>query len=177
MKRHSLTGGLLALTVAFAGPLPSAEAVPFTVGSGGGLVVPKPVMPRIGITFGYGYRHPEKIASDCDPRTRGSAKTYKLTIRQIRGGVRLSFYSHDDPDIRSFRVSAMSQTLRPGKNPLPVWQTVKAPKGCRTVTTTVTGLRAGEGYDVWVDAISVRRVGAKGTIDRMIGRTGAFTAI
>lgn len=138
--------------------------------------VPRPVPPSIGFRIGHGYRHAEQWPLDCSVRAHGVPTTVKLTTRTLSGGLSLSFFSTGDPDVKSFRVSALSETLHLGPNPKPVWKTVTVPKGCRLVTATVNGLKKGDTYTVWVDAIMVRRLGAPGTLDRTVGRMGSVPA-
>ncbi|RKS77909.1 hypothetical protein CLV35_1612 [Motilibacter peucedani] len=169
-----------------AAPVPAASAVsraalvPVTTGGYVPLFpypVPRLTPPRIGFSFGYGYRHPELPPRDCDPRLRGVPRTIKLSATATKGALKVSFYSTNDPDITKFRVTARSQTLVAGKNPSSTWKTVTPPKACRVITATVSGLKKGTYYVVFVDAVMVRHLGPTATIDRTVGRTGLLSSL
>ncbi|MEV6490798.1 hypothetical protein AB0M20_19590 [Actinoplanes sp. NPDC051633] len=51
----------------------------------------------------------------------------------------------------NYRIAAIPQPLRSGSQPAYTWQDVPAPSGC-TVTATITGLKSGTPYVVWLDA-------------------------
>ncbi|MEV6631316.1 hypothetical protein AB0M54_11240 [Actinoplanes sp. NPDC051470] len=51
----------------------------------------------------------------------------------------------------NYRITAVPQPLRSGKQPDPVWQDVAPAGGC-TVTATISGLKKGLPYVVWLDA-------------------------
>lgn len=51
----------------------------------------------------------------------------------------------------NYRITAVPQPLRSGKQPDPVWQDVAPADGC-TVTATISGLASGTAYVVWLDA-------------------------
>jgi hypothetical protein len=51
----------------------------------------------------------------------------------------------------SYRITAVKQPLISGNQPAYTWQNVPAGTGC-TVTATITGLKSGVPYVVWLDA-------------------------
>lgn len=174
MHRRALT--LLLALASLLAVTPVAAADPIADPFWPSVRVPRFSPPSISFVYGYGYRHPELSPRDCDPRLHGVPRTIKLSVVPITGGMRISFYSMNDPDVKRFRVTASNETLVAGKNPLPTWKDVAVPKGCRVITATVSGLKKGSYYSIWVDAILVRRLGAPGTWDRNVGQSGVFQA-
>jgi hypothetical protein len=55
-----------------------------------------------------------------------------------------------------YRVTAVDQAIVSGRQPEPTWKAVAPGTGC-TVTTTITGLRSGAAYIVWLDAPNTGR--------------------
>jgi hypothetical protein len=51
----------------------------------------------------------------------------------------------------NYRITAVPQPLKSGSQPPYTWQDVAASSGC-TVTATITGLKSGTPYVVWLDA-------------------------
>jgi hypothetical protein len=70
--------------------------------------------------------------------------------------------------VLGYRVSAVSQTLRPGEQAATLQQTAAQPAACAPVTLAFTGLTPGDAYVFWLeertlDATSVERLVQIGT--------------
>ena len=55
----------------------------------------------------------------------------------------------------NYRLTAVPQPLVSGTQPAHTWQNVAAGTGC-TVTATISGLKSGKPYVVWLDAPNTR---------------------
>jgi hypothetical protein len=71
-----------------------------------------------------------------------------MTITPGKGSLTVSWPQENGSN---YRITAVPQPLRSGKQPDPVWQDVAPAAGC-TATTTITGLKPGTPYVVWLDA-------------------------
>ncbi len=71
-----------------------------------------------------------------------------IVVTAIAGGFRVEWPRQYDSN---YRVTAVPQKLISGAQPEPTWKDVPAGTGC-TISTTLTGLIAGEPYIVWLDA-------------------------
>ena len=71
-----------------------------------------------------------------------------LTITPGSGSLTVSWPRQYDS---SYRITAVPQPLLSGNQPAYTWQNVAAGTGC-TVTATVSGLRSGKPYVIWLDA-------------------------
>lgn len=72
-----------------------------------------------------------------------------MTITPVRGGFSVTWPRQYNSD---YRIAAIPQPLVSGSQPDYTWKPVAAPSGGCTVTTTVTGLRSGTPYVLWLDA-------------------------
>jgi len=71
-----------------------------------------------------------------------------LVVTPIAGGFKVEW----PPSYGSrYRLTAILQTLVSGAQPTPSWKTVTTGGGC-TASATITGLKSGEPYIVWLDA-------------------------
>jgi hypothetical protein len=71
-----------------------------------------------------------------------------LTITPGKGSLTVTWPQEYNSN---YRITAVPQPLVAGSQPVPVWQNV-APSGGCTVTATVSGLKSGTPYVVWLDA-------------------------
>ncbi|MDR7273910.1 hypothetical protein [Catenuloplanes atrovinosus] len=76
-----------------------------------------------------------------------------LTVTPGAGQATVSWVNVGDPAVASYRLAAIPQTIYHGEQPPADWQDVPAGEGCTTITQTVTGLKKGEAYIFWLDAI------------------------
>ncbi|MGY1710330.1 hypothetical protein ACI8AC_12555 [Geodermatophilus sp. SYSU D00758] len=79
------------------------------------------------------------------------------------GAVRLSWRADSAPEVRGYRVQAVEQSLRPGRQAAPPQVVVAQPDGCAVVAATVAGLAPGARYVFWLeeevtDSLSARWV-------------------
>ena len=135
---------------------PGASASPGPVSSTGWIVVtngsptPSPALPR-----GIGSPSPAlpavsflPVDRSCTPSWDQAAIEIPLTVTPGAGKLTVSWPRQWDS---GYRITAVPQPLVPGDQPTPTWQTVPAGTGC-TVTATITGLKSGVAYVVWLDA-------------------------
>jgi hypothetical protein len=69
-----------------------------------------------------------------------------------------------------YRLTAVLQGLVAGAQPTPSWQTVAKGAGC-TTSATITGLRSGQPYIIWLDAPDTPR-GVDGSRSLYSGKSG-----
>ena len=162
-------------------PLPGTEpTVPAPVvdsagtpSSGPGMAVPQPPRPtRTGlvITPFVAVGHSPELTP------RPAACGGHVTPRQVAPGVvpgpggtaTVTWRAGGQAEVVGYRVSAVSQTLRPGGQAAPVERTAAQPADCAPVALTFTGLTPGDAYVFWleertVDAMSVERLAQIGT--------------
>jgi hypothetical protein len=86
--------------------------------------------------------------SSCTSAWDLAAVQIPLTVTPGAGKLTVSWPRQWDS---GYRVTAVRQPLVAGAQPTPAWQTVPAGTGC-TVTATISGLKSGTPYVVWLDA-------------------------
>jgi hypothetical protein len=86
--------------------------------------------------------------SSCTPSWDLAAVQIPLTVTPGAGKLTVSWPRQWDS---GYRITAVRQPLVSGSQPTPAWQTVPAGAGC-TVTATISGLKSGTPYVVWLDA-------------------------
>jgi hypothetical protein len=90
-----------------------------------------------------------------------------MVVTPIAGGFKVSWPSKYGS---YYRITAVLQGLVTGAQPEPTWQTVNATGGC-TVSATISGLKSGAPYIIWLDAPDTPR-GIDGTRSLYSGKTG-----
>jgi hypothetical protein len=83
-----------------------------------------------------GYGNPRRIVPGAQPGA---------------GTATISWMADGHPEVRGYRVSAVSQRLVTGAQPAAPQQTVAQPAGCLPLTVTMTGLTPGEPYVFWME--------------------------
>ena len=91
-----------------------------------------------------------------DPMTscpQFNANTASDALRVTAGtrSLNATFWSRGTPGLAGLRIGAVPQTLRASDPRTITWSRLPLPSGCREVTTTVSGLRTGDAYQVIVD--------------------------
>jgi hypothetical protein len=71
-----------------------------------------------------------------------------MVVTPLAGALKVEWPAMYGPD---YRVAAVDQVLVTGAQPEPRWVNVSAGSGC-TATATLTGLKSGNPYIVWLDA-------------------------
>lgn len=103
----------------------------------------------------------------CDMRPR---HTIPFTATGAPGQATLTWYSHGGGSLVGWRLAVVPQQLVSGEQPPLRWQSVAAPPGCTTVTTTITGLTSGQSYSFWLHA-EISTPQDPGPTVEMVGRT------
>jgi hypothetical protein len=86
--------------------------------------------------------------SSCAKFARIDAVLIPLTVTPGKGTLKITW---PQEFASNYRVAAVAQPLVSGPQKPEVWQNVAPAAGC-TVTTTITGLKSGVPYIVWLDA-------------------------
>jgi hypothetical protein len=81
------------------------------------------------------------------------------------GTATVSWQAGARPEVRGYRVSAVSQTLRSGVQAAPRVRTAAQPAECGPVTVTFTGLRPGDAYVFWLEE---RTVDVTTSVERLV---------
>ena len=110
-----------------------SPAVPPTAGS------PSPALPPASFL---------PVDRSCTPSGDLAAVQIPLTVTPGAGKLTISWPRQWNS---GYRITAVPQLLVSGYQPTPTWQTVPAGTGC-TVTATISGLKSGTPYVVWLDA-------------------------
>ncbi|WP_033345129.1 hypothetical protein [Catenuloplanes japonicus] len=76
-----------------------------------------------------------------------------LTVTPGAGQATVTWVNVGDPTVMSYRLAAIPQTIYYGDQAPADWKDVPAGDGCTTITQTVTGLKKGEPYIFWLDAV------------------------
>lgn len=108
------------------------------------------------------------------PRCTGTSRPGQingLDVRAGAGSATVSWFNTGDPGLLSYRVAAVPQRLQEGQQAPVDWRSIPAGAGCRTMTSTISGLTRGASYVFWLDAVSTRLIG-DGTRDSAIARSG-----
>jgi hypothetical protein len=113
-------------------PTPSS-ALPHATGS------PSPALPPVSFP---------PADRSCTPSWDLAAVQIPLTVTPGTGKLTVTWPRQWDS---GYRITAVPQPLVSGAQPTTTWQTVPAGTGC-TVTATITGLKSGTPYVVWLDA-------------------------
>jgi hypothetical protein len=149
-------GGCSALGLGGSGGSPATSASPAPSGTpwiwyAGGSATPSP-------SVSYGTGTPSlalplasflPAAPTCSATfTRIEAVLIPLTVTPGKGSLKVTwprqYYSN-------YRITAVKQPLVSGSQPAYIWQNVVSGQGC-TVSATITGLKSGAPYIVWLDA-------------------------
>jgi hypothetical protein len=87
--------------------------------------------------------------SACPDDWSGGSIMIPVTVTAGRGSLTVSW-----PRQRrsNYHIAAVPQKLVGGVQPAPVWRPVVADTSGCTITTTISGLRSGQAYIVWLDA-------------------------
>lgn len=149
-------GGCSALT----GPttiVPNTSASPAPSATGGAWIVvatgapttspataaptgsPSPALPPVSFL---------STAPGCDLTWNTNDVLIPMTVTPGKGSFTVSWPRQWDSD---YRIAAVPQPLVSGSQPAYTWKSVPATTGC-TLTTTITGLKPGVPYVVWLDA-------------------------
>ena len=112
--------------------------------------------PSPGSTLGKGTPKPALPPVSFLPVVPGCSRPWvvdpvliPMTITPVAGGLSVTWPRQYDSD---YRIAAIPQPLVSGSQPAYTWKAVPAPSSGCTVTTTVTGLKAGTPYVLWLDA-------------------------
>jgi hypothetical protein len=81
------------------------------------------------------------------------------------GSATVSWQAGGRAEVVGYRVTAVSQTLRPGLQPAPLQRTVAQPADCGPVTLAVAGLTPGDAYVFWLEE---RTVDAVTSVERFV---------
>jgi hypothetical protein len=111
----------------------ASPALPHATGS------PSPALPSVSFL---------PVDRSCTPSWDLATVQIPLTVTPGAGKLTVSWPRQWDS---GYRITAVPQPLVSGDQPTPTWQTVPAGTGC-TVTATISGLRSGTPYVVWLDA-------------------------
>lgn len=145
----------------------SAPAVPGTADPaaqaqsvGPGMAVPQPPRPvRTGLVItpfvGIGKSpeltpRPEVCGGHATPRRMPPG-----VVPGPGGTATVTWQAGGREEVVGYRVSAVSQTLRPGAQPAPLQQTVAQPADCSPVTLAFAGLTPGDAYVFWLEEHTV----------------------
>ncbi|BFU47311.1 hypothetical protein [Krasilnikovia sp. MM14-A1004] len=145
--------GVVALTAGT--PAPTASATP-VAGSTGSWIVVASGSPTPSSAVTYPSR-PTTLPPVAYPSVSGSAcpvpPNGQVVIPvTVTAGVRSLTVSWPRRSASTFRVTAVPQRLITGPQPGYTWTSVPVTGSGCTVTTTITGLKSGEPYVVWLDA-------------------------
>jgi hypothetical protein len=66
---------------------------------------------------------------------------------------RVTWPNAGDSTVVTYRVAAVSQNMSARSQAAPTWVNVAPGAGCGPVTTTIRGLRRGDRYVFWLDAV------------------------
>ncbi len=111
--------------------------------------------PSPGVSRGTGTRPPAlppvsflPVAPGCEKSWTVEPVLIPMTVVPRPGALTVSWPRQYDS---GYRITAVPQPLVSGAQPTYAWQDVAAGPGC-TVTTTISGLKSGTPYVVWLDA-------------------------
>ena len=139
-----------------ASPTPSPSASPGPVSGTGWVVVTKgSPAPSSALPHATGSPSPALPPVSFPPADRSCTPSWDLAAVQIplsvtpgAGKLTVTWPRQWDS---GYRITAVPQPLVSGGQPTSTWQTVPTGTGC-TVTATITGLKSGTPYVVWLDA-------------------------
>lgn len=92
-----------------------------------------------------------------------------MVVTPIAGGFKVQWPASYG---QTYRLTAVHQLVVAGAQPEPTWQTVQTGTAC-TATATITGLKSGEPYIVWLDAPNTPRR-LDGSRSLYSGKTGVI---
>lgn len=107
------------------------------------------------------------------PQDNDGTTSVPSRIRGGAGALTLTFWNPGARDAVRLDVTARAVSLRAGTQPEPPAVTVPAPRECRDVTATVTGLRPGR-YQVWIEMTTRSPLDGRLRTE-VVGRTEAVT--
>src|SRR4051812_29145940 len=113
------------------------SATPSPAGPGGG--TPRPLLPPVSFLA---------VDRGCARNWQIDQVTIPLTVTAAKGALTVSWPRQYDSD---YRITAVPQPLVKGNQPAYTWKTIAPGSGC-TVSATITGLKPGKPYVVWLDA-------------------------
>lgn len=131
---------------------------------------PRP-LPRLGPRATTTRGTPDAVPG-CSHRYPGPTVSVGVAVARRSATLRWRHDAH--PSIVRYRVAAVPHPLVPGPQAPLTWRTVKAPAGCGTLSTTVSGLRPRTSYEFWVEAVVTSPVTGR-TTQPMIGRSAPVT--
>jgi hypothetical protein len=116
------------------------------------------------------------------PQPRGPGRYVEnFEVTSIKGGATVNWWDLNDPDLVEYEVDAVPESVVVGNSTRPVVRlpiktiTIPAPKDCKVVKATVTGLTTGATYRVVLQALNKSRVQSnityrvnRGTTDRVV---------
>jgi hypothetical protein len=148
-------GGCSALGLGGSGGSPATSGSPAPSGTpwiryAGGSATPSPSVsrragtPSAALPFSFLPTAPVCTATF----TRIEAVLIPLTVTPGKGSLKVTWPRQYTSN---YRITAVKQPLVSGNQPAYPWQSVAAGTGC-TVTATITGLKSGVPYVVWLDA-------------------------
>jgi hypothetical protein len=140
---------------------PAAPAVPgpadpgAAVAAGPGMAVPQPPRPtRTGLVITPFVGIGESPELTPRPATCGGHTTPRQMAPGVvpgPGSATVSWQAGGRAEVTGYRVSAVTQTLRPGAQPAPRQQIVEQPADCGPVTVAVAELTPGDAYVFWLE--------------------------
>ncbi len=103
----------------------------------------KPILPAVSFPS-------DGSAGDCGNTGRWTVDPVQipLTVTPGKGSLAVSWPRQYAPN---YRITAVPQPLKSGSQPAYTWQNVAAGSGC-TMSATVSGLKPGKPYVIWLDA-------------------------
>jgi hypothetical protein len=137
-----------------ASPTPSPSASPGPVSGAGWIVVAsgsptaRPALPRGSASPALSPVSFLPVDRSCTPSWDLAAVQIPLTVTAGAGKLTVSWPRLWDS---GYRIAAVPQPLVFGDQSTPTWQTVPSGTGC-AVAATISGLRSGTPYVVWLDA-------------------------
>jgi hypothetical protein len=149
-------GGCSSLGLGGSGNSPAASASPAPSGQPWILYAGGSATPSASASYGTGTPSPALPPASflpanpaCTaPFTRIEAVLIPLTVTPGKGSLKVTWPRQYHSN---YRITAVKQPLISGSQPAYTWQNVAAGSGC-TVTATISGLKSGVPYIVWLDA-------------------------
>jgi hypothetical protein len=149
-------GGCGALGLADPGGATTTSASPAPAGTPWSGYASGSPTPRPSLSYGSARPSPALPPVSFLPANPGCAGAFTridqvlipLTVTPGKGSLTVTWPRQYDS---SYRITAVRQALVSGNQPAYTWRSVPAGTGC-TITATITGLKSGAAYVVWLDA-------------------------
>jgi hypothetical protein len=147
--------GALGLDPVTATPGASAGATPQAAGTPWIVTAQGSATPSAGPSYGAGTPKPALPPVSFLPLDPGCAQSWRIgavvipmTVTPAAGSLKVTWPRQYGSN---YRITAVPQPLVSGNQPAYRWRNISAASGC-TVSTTITGLKSGKPYMVWLDA-------------------------